>query len=236
MAAGKGSRISKNIGDVPKSTLPTLDGTPIIRRSVKMMLDLGLEPVLCVGYRSDLIKQALEGLPVRYYENPFYAVTNNVASLWFSGAEMDGSQDILLLSGDLYYPKDFLEHAMQAKGPLTVFGDSSRLLDGDFYMHFDADGYLDEYGPRLPPEKRQYEYMGFSVIRSDFIDRFAKRVEEYVKNGRYDTYFEDIVFSFCRPGGEKLKVVDVAGTFWREFDFYEDYQIILDYERMNGVG
>lgn len=59
MAAGKGSRISKNIGEVPKSTLPTLDGTPIIRRSVKMMLDLGLEPVLCVGYRSDLIKQAL---------------------------------------------------------------------------------------------------------------------------------------------------------------------------------
>lgn len=232
MAAGKGSRISKDIGDVPKSTLPTLDGTPIIRRSVKMMLELGIKPVLCVGYKGDMIRETLEGLPVRYYENPFFSVTNNVASLWFSQEELDGTEDILLLSGDLYYPRSFLERAQEAKGRLVLFGDSSRLADGDFYMYINKDGYLDDYGPKLPPEKRKYEYMGFSKVKADFVPMFAGRVREYVGQERYDTYFEDIIFSFCHADGEKPEIVDVAGDFWREFDFYDDYKLVLEHERM----
>lgn len=43
MAAEMGSRIVKDIGEVPKCTVPTLDETPIIRRSVQMMLRLDME-------------------------------------------------------------------------------------------------------------------------------------------------------------------------------------------------
>lgn len=231
MAAGMGSRIVKDIGEVPKCTVPTADGTPMVRRSVQMMLDLGIEPVLCIGYHGEKIREALAGLPVRYYENPFFAVTNNVASLWFAQAELDGEQDVLLLSGDLYYPKSFLHKALDAKDTLTMFGDSSRLYDGDFYLHLDDDGYIDRYGPQLPLPMRRYEYMGFSKLRADFVPEFRQRVNEYVVSGRYNTYFEDIVISFAKERSQKVSVLDVAGEFWREYDYYEDYELILQRER-----
>lgn len=231
MAAGMGSRIVKYIGEMPKCTVPTLDGTPIIRRSVQMMLELGIEPVLCIGYHGEKIRESLAGLPVRYYENPFFAVTNNVASIWFAREELSGEQDVLLLSGDLYYPKSFLRKALDASGGLTMFGDSSRIYDGDFYLHLDDDGYIDRYGPQLPLPMRRYEYMGFSKLRASLVPEFRQRMEKYVNEGRYTIYFENVVLSFPHDHRHRIDVIDVAGAFWREYDYYEDYELILEQER-----
>lgn len=231
MAAGMGSRLSKTIGERPKCTLPTLDGTPIIRRSVQMMLGLGIDPVLCTGYHGEMIRESLEGLPVRYYENPFYAVTNNVASIWFARQELGDDTDILLTSGDLYYPGSFLQRALGNRDPVMMFGDSSRVCDGDFYLHLDAEGYVDRYGPQLPLPMRQYEYMGISRLSAGLVPEFRRRVEEYVARGSYNTYFEDVVLSFARDRSRKVAIVDVAGEFWREYDYYEDYELILEHEK-----
>lgn len=231
MAAGKGSRISGEIGGVPKCTLPLPDGTPIIRRSIQMMLELGIEPVLCIGYQGGKIKEALGNLPVRFYENPFYSVTNNIASLWFTLPELDGKDDILLLSGDLYYPQSFLERALDAKENLTMFVDTGRICDGDFYFHLDQEGYVDRFGPDLPMQMRCCEYMGFSKIAASFVSAFKERVWEYVEREKYTLYFENIVLSYSKSHEQKINLLDVAGTFWREYDYYEDYQLILDYER-----
>lgn len=231
MAAGKGSRISEKISGVPKCTLPLPDGTPIIRRSVQMMLELGIEPVLCIGYQGQKIKEALNGLPVRYYENPFYSVTNNIASLWFTLPELDGKDDLLLLSGDLYYPRSFLEKALAAQGNLTMFVDTSRIHDGDFYFHLDADGYVDDFGPKLPLPMRACEYMGFSKIGAPFVAAFKKRLLEYVEREEYALYFEHIVLSYSKAHEQKIELVDVAGEFWREYDYFEDYKLVLEHER-----
>lgn len=231
MAAGKGSRISKKIDGIPKCTLPLLDGTPIIRKSVEMMLELGIEPVLCVGYESEKIKQALQGLNVKYYENPFFAVTNNIASVWFTLPELNGQDDILLLGSDLFYPKSFLEKALTATATLSMFVDSSRIYDGDFYFKTDKEGYIEQYGPQLPLLRRQYEYMGITKLGSSIVSIFAEQVTEYIKQERYQTYFEDIILSFNLEKKYKIEMIDVAGSFWREFDYYEDYELILEYER-----
>ena len=87
LAAGRGTRISRIIKEIPKSTLP-VDGTPLIRRSVTMLLDRNIKPIVCVGYCKEKIYEALEGLDVEYYYNPFYDVTNSIASLWFARKEL----------------------------------------------------------------------------------------------------------------------------------------------------
>ena len=231
MAAGKGSRISKNINGVPKCTLPLPDGTPIIRKSIQMMLELGIEPILCIGYEGEKVRQALDGLAVKYYENPFFAVTNNVASVWFALQELDGHDDVLLLSGDLYYPKSFLEKALESSGALSMLVDSSRIYDGDFYFHVDKDGFVERYGKQLPLPMRHCEYMGFTKVSASMVPVFAQRIQDYVKQGDYQTYFEDVALSFSKKKEEKIVLIDVKGSFWREFDYYEDYELILEHER-----
>lgn len=231
MAAGKGSRISGKIDGIPKCILPLADGTPIIRRSVQMMLELGIAPVLCLGYEREQIKESLRGLAVQYYYNPFFEVTNNVASLWFTRTELDGSDDILLLSGDLFYPKEFLCMALETKYALAMFADSSRICDGDFYLNFSSDGGIAHYGPQLPFPMRQYEYMGITKISADFVLPFSAQIAECVEAGNYQTYFENVLFLFSKKTGQAIRVIDVAGSFWREFDYYEDYELILAHER-----
>lgn len=226
MAAGKGSRISDKIGDIPKSTV-LVDGKPVIRITVENLLSLNVDVCVCVGYKQELIRKALEGLDVKYYDNPFYAVTNNVASLWFAQEELN--DDTLILSADIYFPKDFVTRIANTKQPMSMLVDSSRIYDGDFYYQVNDDGELLNYGPQLPLSKRNYEYAGFTYIKREMIDAFRQRVVERVQSGKYSIYFEDIALSFAMMREVKIDLIDVADSFWREFDFYDDYQLILEH-------
>ena len=208
MAAGKGSRISDKIGGIPKSTLTLDNGKPLIRRAVENMLDMGIRPVLCVGYRKEMIMEALAGLEVKYYNNPFYSITNNIVSLWFARDEFR-DEDVLLTSADLYYPKEFLSRVMAAPGDLAMTVDSSRNENGDFYFSV-KDGIIQEYGLA-------------SIVKA--------MIEEYIEMEKFDRYFEDMIISMNMQEKRSINFVDVKGSFWREFDFYEDYEAILDYER-----
>ena len=59
LAAGKGTRISRMIESVPKSTLP-INGIPLIRIIVTMLLKEKFDVSVCVGYQAGKIKKALE--------------------------------------------------------------------------------------------------------------------------------------------------------------------------------
>lgn len=231
MAAGKGSRISEKINGVPKCTLPMPNGVPIIRRTVDMMLACGIEPVLCIGYQGEQIKKALSGLAVKYYENPFFSVTNNIASVWFCLPELDGTDDIMLLSGDLFYSVDFLARAKAAAAGLNLFVDSGQIETGDYFFHRDGAGFVDQYGPRLPLKLRECANVGIAKISAPLAPAFAKKVREFVLEERYQTYFEEVLLAFSGENRERINLIDVRGSFWREFDYYEDYQFILDHER-----
>ena len=54
LAAGKGTRISRMVQAVPKSTLP-INGVPLIRLTVEMLLRKGMDISVCVGYQHDKI-------------------------------------------------------------------------------------------------------------------------------------------------------------------------------------
>lgn len=70
LAAGKGSRISSYINNIPKSTL-YVDGNSLIRRNVELLIKRNIKPIVCVGYNKEYIFKSLEGLDVKYYFNEF---------------------------------------------------------------------------------------------------------------------------------------------------------------------
>ena len=61
LAAGRGTRIARNVEMVPKSTLP-IDGEPLIRRSVALLQKAGMQCIVCTGYKEEKVKEALEGM------------------------------------------------------------------------------------------------------------------------------------------------------------------------------
>ena len=80
LAAGKGTRMYRHFR-CPKST-PKIDGVPIVRHSVEILLSKGIDVTVVLGYDCDTIRSCLKGCKVDYCYNPFYSVTNSLGSLW----------------------------------------------------------------------------------------------------------------------------------------------------------
>lgn len=68
LAAGTGSRFGS-----ANKLLATIDGTPLVRLAARTLIEAGLTPLVAVvGYESDRVASALDGLPFEIVENPAY--------------------------------------------------------------------------------------------------------------------------------------------------------------------
>lgn len=224
LAAGRGTRISRMIEAVPKCTLP-LGDTPLIRYTANMLLEAGFELAVCVGYKKEKIFEALEGLPVTYYFNPFYEITNSIASLWFARNEI--KSDMIVMNADVYITKNILNALMEDKHDAVMMIDRTRVRDGDYFFATTDNGCIVKYGKDLPIEMRSCEYVGLAKISHTFIGDFSQRLSQLVDSAQYNLWWENVLYSFT--GTKDIHTLDVNGEFWAEVDFFDDYTRILNH-------
>lgn len=223
MAAGKGTRISRMIEDVPKCTLP-INGIPLIRHTVEMLLEEGMEISICVGYRKEIVMEALEGLPVKFYCNPFYDVTNSMASLWFAREELD--DEMLLLNADVFFSKEILHIVVENPSEAIMAMDTGRVEVGDYFFKT-VNGCIRKYGKELPRSERDSEYVGIAKVKKNFVGAFKAQLEYLVEHHEYNNWWEYTLY--CMIEKKEIRTVDVKGYFWSEIDYFDDYERILEY-------
>ena len=222
-AAGRGTRISRMVQDVPKSTLP-INGLPLIRHTAQMLLDEGMEVIVCVGYRWEDVETALEGLEVKYYFNPFYDVTNSIASLWFAKNEIN--DDMLIMNADVYFSKELLHKMLADKNEVVMAMDTGRIEVGDYFFQV-INGCVKKYGKDLPRSERNCEYVGLAKINKNFNSKFVTQMDKLIYSQQHDLWWENILYSLTEQ--EDIHTIDVRGIFWSEIDYFDDYERILDY-------
>ncbi len=227
LAAGRGTRIARNVERVPKSTLP-VNGEPLIRRSVRFLQAEGMECVVCTGYEEAKIRQALSGLgEITYCYNPFFDITNSIASIWFARHEMN--DDLLVMNADVFFSKEILEQLiMDERNPVMAI-DCSRTAEGDYFFYTGMDGRIEKYGKGLPIEQRSCEYVGMAKIGRDFLPQFVGRMEEMIAKQQHSMWWENILYSFTDKHEANIYTADVNGSFWAEIDYFDDYERIIDY-------
>lgn len=228
LAAGKGSRISKNIPNIPKCTLD-VGGRPLIRKTVEMLLENGIEVTVIVGYRYKEIVRVLEGCPVHIVYNPFYDVTNSIGSLWMAESQgLFSEEDTIIANGDVFWSQEILDVMKEhvSGNDIYMLGDSNRVLDGDYFFGTE-NGILKRYGKELTVEERDCEYVGIAYLSGAFIPKFLGRLNEMIDEQCHGKWWEDAIYSLSSE--YPIPVKDIAGMFWAEVDFIEDYRRILDY-------
>ena len=112
LAGGVGSRISREVNK-PKSLLDIGDGMPLLRYTVEMLQRKGIEVSIVLGYKKEMFYEVLDGLNVNFYFNPFYRVTNSIASLWFAKEAINDDDDYIS-------PLRRTEHRTAAPHALTI--------------------------------------------------------------------------------------------------------------------
>lgn len=233
LAAGRGTRISRMIEEIPKSTLP-IGGKPLIRLTTELLLSEGIEVIVCVGYKDNLVKKALKGLPVKFYYNPFYDVTNSIASLWMAKSEIN--DDLIIANADVYFSREILNKIKEDKRDVVMAIDKSRTNVGDYFFATTLNGSIAKYGKELPLEERSCEYVGFAKIDKSFLPKFNERMTSLINLQKHNFWWENVLYSFTDKKEREIYTLDVDGLFWSEIDYFDDYERILNYvDKTKGI-
>lgn len=226
MAAGVGSRLKKIIADKPKCLIKAGSVT-LISRTVSLLRSRGVDDISVItGYNSDLIHSELQS-QVRYFHNPFFRVTNSIASLWLAKDLL--CDDVILMNADLYYEDAVLDIAMNQTDHAVMLSDSTRIEDADFRFHVDGNRIL-LASNQLTNQETDCEYVGIVRIDQSFIATFKDRLVAMIKQGEFGNWWEGVLYSFIGQG-PGIFHKDVAGAFWSEVDHLEDYNRLADWIR-----
>lgn len=224
LAAGRGTRISRMVEDIPKSTLP-INGKPLIRITAELLLKANIDITVCVGYRSEKIHTALEGLNVQYYTNPFFDITNSIVSLWFAKNKL--FDDVLIINADVFFSEEILQRVLDDNRDVVMAIDTGRTTTGDYFFSTTDSGCIRKYGKDLPLLERSCEYVGMAKISESFMKDFRLRLDELIENQNHQKWWEDIIYSFAKE--RDIHTIDIKGEFWSEIDYFDDYERILNH-------
>ena len=226
LAAGRGTRISRMIEPIPKCTLP-IKNVPLIRHTVEMLVEKGMDITVCVGYKKEQIYKALEGMKVDLVYNPFYDVTNSIASLWFAKQFLQG--ELLILNADVFFSPEILTLILNDSRDNVLAIDKTRIELGDYFFKTSDNGCLRKYGKELPLRERSGEYVGIAKLSSSFVPVFNQRLDKLIDMQQHDKWWENVIYSFTDNNEKSIYTIDVNGLFWAEIDYFDDYERILNY-------
>lgn len=224
MAAGVGSRLVRVSQNQPKCLLK-MGGRTLISRMLDVLASRGITDVTVItGYRADLVRKEV-GNRATFVHNPFYQVTNSIASLWFARERLSG--DAIFTNADLFFEPAMLDELLADRRDRVMLADSTRIVDADYRFTLDGDR-LVGYGKDIPVEKTDAEYVGMAKVSAAFMPAFRNRLVDLVEGQQAGKWWEDVLYSFI-PDGLPVWTRDVAGIFWGEVDYIEDYDRIVSW-------
>lgn len=227
LAAGRGTRISRDIPAIPKCTLDIGTG-PLILHTIALLQKNGIGVTVITGYKHAYLEQLLQGLQVEIVYNPFYDVTNSIGSLWMARAQMQGDGPQIIANADVYWEQNILDRLLQAEDEAVMLSDRTRAETGDYFFRTE-NGLIRAYGKELARDERDCEYVGIARIKGEMNRWFLESLEELVESQRHDLWWENALYEISAQ--HPVRALDVEGAFWAEVDTISDYTRILDYTR-----
>ncbi len=222
VAAGQSSRLYPRTLETPKCMLE-LAGEALIDRSIRLLKENGVETVyVVVGFQNEKLEKHLEGR-AEIFHNPFYATTNNMASLWFALPRVENA-DLLYLHSDLIYDErilaDFVEQSSGDKISLSVDFDS--VHPEAMKVRCDKQQFI-ESSKEIPLDEAAGEWIGltsFPVARQRNLYEIMTELLMEEKFNDYDT----VAFNRLAAGGVPFKLIATRSRPWMEIDDEADWQ------------
>jgi len=226
LAAGMGTRISDKIDRLPKCMVD-INGHPLLEYTLDLLQKNGINDIgVCVGYRADYIIDKVKKFNVSFFYNPFFDVTNGIASIWFAKDFISNEEDLLIMSGDLFITPNILKIVFSTKKNPVLLVDSKRIENADYKFHYE-DGVLLRHGKELSIEDTTGENLGIAIIKKDFVKQYKDNLEKMINSQKHNVWWENVLYDLI--GTTNIYVEDVGDNFWAEVDTAEDYQRIENY-------
>ncbi len=224
LSAGQGRRLSPLTDTRPKC-LVELSGVSVLRWQLAHLRDAGLEEAVVVtGFGANLVDAEIAnfapaGLKVRTLFNPFYALSDNLATCWLARAEMNGP--FLILNGDTLFESDIARRLLAAPAaPITVTIDRKPSYDADDMKVLVENDRLQAIGKTITSYNA--ESIGFLKFSEQGAGAFVAEVEAAMRTPEGLKRWYLSVINHLAVTGTEVAVASIEGLDWAEMDFPED--------------
>jgi choline kinase len=238
LSAGQGRRLSPLTDTRPKCLIE-LSGRSVLAWQIGNLQAAGVtEIVVVTGFGADAVDAevaalAQPGLVVRTLFNPFYGISDNLATCWLARKEM--SEPFLLLNGDTLFEPAVAERLLAAPlAPITVTIDRKAAYDADDMKVLTEGGKLQAIGKTIAAFDA--ESIGFLKFSSEGAQAFVGAVEAALKTPEgLKRWYLSVIDQLAKDHGE-VAVASIEGLDWAEMDFPEDVARNLELtERWTGL-
>lgn len=231
VSAGQGQRLLPLTEDRPKCLLPVLGDLSMLEVQLHALVKCGVTDVaIMVGFRSDQVEQRLAerpipGLTVRTCYNPFYAVSDNLATVWLARTEM--TEDFILLNGDTLFEVDLLEQVLNGpEVPITVtINEKSAYDEDDMKVRIDSDRRLSEIGKTLDVNKVDAESIGMLVFRGTGVEILKDALDHAIRTSEgLKNWYLKVIGNIALE--HPVDTACITGRWWGEVDCAEDLEFV----------
>lgn len=221
LCAGMGTRISKTIDYRPKCMLHIGEST-IIEHQIRILKRyLNKPPLIVVGYKKDLIIESLKDEDVEFIENPEYATTNILTSLWHAFRKKEIQDTVMCLPGDLIFDDKIIMDLLETEGGITI-AVQERQCDDEAVKVLVEDNAVAAIGKELKAENILFEFLGLFKIDKEFVPVIRNEIDGIIASGNNNAYMFTAI-QHVIDKGVKVGYVDIGESPWEEVDYPEDY-------------
>lgn len=221
LAAGKGNNLQPLTLKYAKTSYKLDENNTVLQRMVRSIrhIDKNAEIVVVVGYKANDVKQELEGENVRFVMNPFYEVTNSIASLWFARDYLE-RENVAIIHGDVVFSDEVVrKHLTKPTDYPYVLVDSSVVRPGTYNI-VSKDKQVLVMSKKLETFNATYCCMTkLDPVSSRLL---KQEIDSMIAANMYDQYFENGLVQMIMFHDFQLFCVDIAGERWAEVDSVDD--------------
>jgi L-glutamine-phosphate cytidylyltransferase len=219
LAAGQGTRIRSVHGEHPKCLIE-VDGRTILDHQLEALAMAGINDVtIVVGYEKDQIVSLVKSRDfdcqrIHFIENPAFAITNNIYSLWLALEWLRGDS-FIVLNADVIFDPEILSAAVHPCAPISMIVDP---LWRDETMKVVVVGdHVTRMSKKISREEFSGTYIGISIFSKVIQDRFFRTMNELISAGRVNEFFNVAVQKLANEGIQ-VGYTSTDGLAWAEID------------------
>ena len=220
LAAGQGTRIRSVHGEHPKCLIE-VDETTILDHQLEALSMAGINEVaIVVGYEKEQIiahvrsKELSYNQRIHFIENPAFAITNNIYSLWLAIDWLRGDS-FIVLNADVIFDPEILNSAVQPYAPISMIVDPlwrdetmKVIIEGDRVIRMSK---------RISQEEFSGTYIGITVFSKSIQNRFFRKLSGLIAADRVNEFF-NIAVQELADEGVHVGYTSTDGLAWAEID------------------
>jgi choline kinase len=225
LGAGQGKRLLPLTAARPKCLLE-VGGRPILEWQLQALAANGIgEAVVVTGFEAGTVEEfvarhPVPGIKVRLLHNPFFSVSDNLASLFVVRHELTGP--FLILNGDtLFEPQVLATLLAGASHPITVTIDHKPGYDADdMKVQLDGSRVL-AIGKTLTADRVHGEAIGMHLFAAEGAGPFLRSIEDAIRGANgLRLWYLSAVDRLARLG--LVGSASIRGLAWCEIDSLAD--------------